>query len=71
MQTFTATTLPKGDWKRYRKTAVTSAKRIEGAFTVVTSEGPLSCEDGYLAVDSRGYPYPIAAEEFEKIYVPA
>lgn len=27
----------------------------------------LRCEDGYLAMDSRGYPYPIATDEFESI----
>lgn len=54
--------------KTYRKTALTRALRIFGPFTVETSEGPLRCEDGYLAVDARGYPYPIATDEFELIY---
>lgn len=56
-------------WKRYRKTSITRATRIDGPFVVQTSEGPLRCEDGFLAVDARGYPYPIAADEFELIYV--
>jgi hypothetical protein len=55
-------------WPLYRKTALTHAIRVAGPFTVETSEGPLTCEDGYLAVDARGYPYPIAAGEFELIY---
>lgn len=56
-------------WDVYRKTALTSAVRLLMPFTVETSEGPLHCEDGYLAKDARGYPYPIAADEFELIYV--
>lgn len=52
----------------YRKVALTRAMRMDGPFLVETSEGPLRCEDGWLAVDARGYPYPIAAGEFELIY---
>lgn len=72
-QVFSAGSLP-GDpktWATFRKKVLTSAVRIQGRFTVATSEGPLTCEDGWLAVDARGYPYPIAADEFEKIYEPA
>ncbi len=58
-----------GEWKKYRKTAVTSAMRINGPFEVQTAEGPLTCDDGYLCLDSRGYPYPVAKDEFELIYV--
>lgn len=58
------------NWGLYRKTALTNATRLDGPFVVETSEGPLRCEDGFLAVDARGYPYPIAAEEFELIYEP-
>lgn len=54
--------------KTYRKKVLTKAIRIEYPFVVETSEGPLSCEDGYLAIDARGYPYPIAKGEFELIY---
>lgn len=57
-------------WPRYRKKVTTAAIKVNGPFTVETSEGPLACEDGYLAVDARGYPYPIATEEFEMIYEP-
>ena len=71
--TFSAQSLPSdpATWPRYRKRVLTHALRIEGPFTVETSEGPLHCEDGYLAVDARGYPYPIAADEFALIYEPA
>lgn len=55
-------------WDEFRKKVTTRAKRITGPFTVMTSEGPLHCADGWVAVDARGYPYPIAADEFELIY---
>jgi hypothetical protein len=62
---------PVEEWSRWRKTSITSAIRIVGPFVVETSEGPLSCADGWLAVDARGYPYPIADDEFRQIYAPA
>lgn len=68
MTTFSVGHLPEGDWRTYRKTAATRAIKIDGPFTVDTSEGPLNCTDGYLAVDARGYPYPIATDEFNLIY---
>ena len=52
----------------FRKVPLTRALRMDGPFVVQTSEGLLHCEDGWLAVDARGYPYPIAADEFELIY---
>lgn len=71
-QVFSTKNLP-GDpatWPAYRKHAATHAIRIDGPFVVETSEGAMRCEDGYLAVDSRGYPYPIATDEFLGIYTP-
>lgn len=59
------------DWQTYRKIPLTRALRISGPFRVRTSESenePFLCQDGYLAIDSRGYPYAIAADEFEQIY---
>lgn len=67
---FNTHNLPVDGWKEYRKKVTTRAVKIDGPFTVQTSEGPLHCEDGYLAVDARGYPYPIATEEFNLIYNP-
>lgn len=52
----------------YRKKVTTEAVRIKGPFSVQTREGVLTCPDGYLAIDSHGWPYPIAADEFEAIY---
>ena len=57
-------------WPTWKKVAVTHAIRIDGPFEVHTSEGLMTCADGYLAVDARGYPYPIATEEFHLIYEP-
>lgn len=55
-------------WLQYRKRVPTRAIKIDGPFTVRTSEGPLHCQDGYLAKDARGYPYPIATAEFALSY---
>jgi hypothetical protein len=60
-------------WMKFRKTSLTRAARIPGPFRVKTTESesePFFCEDGYLAVDARGYPYAIAAVEFNRIYEP-
>lgn len=54
--------------KLYRKKKLTRAVRMHGPFTVETREGSLTCQDGYLAVDNAGYPYPIDHEEFVNIY---
>ena len=56
------------NWTRYRKRHLTQALRMNGPFTVETREGTLTCPDGYLALDSQGWPYPIAADEFDAIY---
>lgn len=58
------------DWPLYRKRGATPALRIEGPFEVETREGLMTCEDGYLAVDNNGDPYPIATDVFESTYVP-
>lgn len=68
MTTFSQDHMPDDGWQTYRKTSVTRAVKVEGPFTVQTSEGSLTCADGYLAVDARGYPYPIATDEFTLIY---
>lgn len=60
-------------WQKYRKQVPTRAIRIDGPFRVATSESPnepFYCEDGWLAIDARGYPYAIADEEFRLIYEP-
>ncbi len=68
MKSFDTENLPAEGWREYRKKVNTRMVRIDGPFVVETSEGPLRCDDGYLAVDARGYPYPIAADEHALIY---
>lgn len=59
---------PPAEWPTFRKHALTHALRMDGPFEVATSEGLMRCQDGWLAVDARGYPYPIADDEFRLIY---
>jgi hypothetical protein len=71
-QKFARGQLPEtGEFRLYRKATLTQAVRIDGPFVVETQEGWLICQDGWLALDSRGWPYPIDATEFERIYAPA
>lgn len=70
IQRFSVDDVPPEDagWQSFRKTSITRMVRIDGPFVVETSEGELRCEDGWLAMDARGYPYPIAADEQSQIY---
>jgi hypothetical protein len=52
----------------YEKRRTTPVARIEGSFKVETMHGWVTCNDGYLALDTEGYPYPIDRKEFKKIY---
>jgi hypothetical protein len=66
---FSKDDLPDGAYRRYRKTFAPRAIRIEGTFHCATSEGNIaSCTDGWLAIDSRGFPYPINSAEFDATY---
>lgn len=67
-QFFTKDILPSGEWKNYRKRVLMRAIRIDGPFSVKTKEGTLSCQDGYLALDSAGWPYTISASDLEQMY---
>jgi hypothetical protein len=60
--------LPGGPYYLYKKKVPIIAHRMDGPFQVLTSEGPLTCQDGWLCMDARGYPYPVAADEFTLIY---
>lgn len=63
--------LPQGDYRAYRKTYRPDVIRMIGTFSCVTGEGNVvTCEDGWLAIDSQGHPYPIGAAEFESTYEP-
>lgn len=69
MSTFRKGELPSTlDFGLYQKKVKTQAAKIDGPFTVETSEGTLTCKDGYLRLDARGYPYPVATDEFTLIY---
>jgi hypothetical protein len=75
MHRFSTGELPEGDWLEFRKKVTTRMVRIDGPFEVqISGQGPESvvrCDDGWLAVDARGYPYPLAADEQPVIYEPA
>lgn len=59
-------------FQQFEKQEKTWAVEVPREVTVVTPEGEVEAEEGdYLAIDSRGYLYPIAKEEFENIYQPA
>jgi len=60
--------LPLGDWKDYRKTTTTRMLRMDGPFAVQTLEGLVDCPDGWLAVDTQGHPYPVAATIHDQSY---
>lgn len=72
MKLFSRDNLPDpAEFEEFSKSGSTKMVRIEGPFTVVTREGTMECEDGWLAIDSRGWPYPIADDEQANIYQPA
>ncbi|MEQ8231752.1 MAG: hypothetical protein RLW61_04595 [Gammaproteobacteria bacterium] len=60
--------VPPSHFGKYRKKVLATAARIAGPFRVVTPQGEVECRDGWLALDESGEPYPIGAEEFEKLY---
>lgn len=54
---------------KFRQRPLTSAVRVVGAFSCVTADGEtVTCEDGYLAIDAEGYPFPIPRAVFERDY---
>ena len=57
-------------WPTWKKKLPTRAVRMNGRFIVKTREGELVCENGWLALDTNGDPYPIADDVFQKTYVP-
>ena len=61
---------PLDDWPEFQKTVPTKALRVDGSFAVRTREGVLSCDDGYLLIDSHGFPQAIGADEFQAVYEP-
>lgn len=57
------------EFKPHRKKAITQIARVEGQFTCMTSNGPVQCDNGYVAIDRDGYPYPISVKAFDEAYV--
>lgn len=69
METFYKQKMPPIEkFSAHKKKVTTMAYRVNGPFEVLTSEGLLHCKDGWLCIDARGYPYPVAADEFALIY---
>lgn len=66
---FSSRSLPAGEWATYRRRILeVSAVRIPHPFTVQTREGTIGCDDGWLALDINGDPYPIADDVFRATY---
>lgn len=55
-------------WQKYIKVTPTKMMRMSGPFACVTKEGRVECEDGFLAIDAEGFPYPIAKSIHDKTY---
>jgi hypothetical protein len=54
--------LPSGPWVEYRKVGTTRMVAITGPVTVETKEGEYPLPDGwqgFVALDTEGYPYPV------------
>lgn len=54
--------------KAFHRTTPVHAVRISGPFKVTTLEGVMHCFDGWLAIDPKGNPYPIADDVFRATY---
>lgn len=69
-QVFTLANVPGNPqkWDKFRKIVPTPMIRINGPFVTETREGPLTCNNGWLAVDQQGFPYPIEANEHARTY---
>lgn len=64
----TKDSLPTSGWQEFIKTEPTLMIRIDGPFEVETRNGELRCQDGYLALDAGGWPYPIDYDVQERTY---
>ncbi len=66
---YTSDCLPENNWGRYRKNGVTRMARIDGPFAARTLDGNIAfCDDGWLAVDRQGHPYPVADAAHTGVY---
>jgi hypothetical protein len=55
-------------FRPYRRKNVVWMMRVDGPFKVKTMHGTVECDDGFVAVDEEGWPYPIAASVHAKSY---
>jgi hypothetical protein len=72
--TYGINSLPDTDWQEFVKATPTRMCRVAGPCTIYTLEGPLDMPtgwEGWLAIDSKGHPYPIDAEVQASTYRPA
>lgn len=63
--------LPAGPTVLHRKKVLTPMIRCDGPFVVVTQEGRYELPagwKGHVAIDQKGYPYPVALEEHAITY---
>jgi hypothetical protein len=66
---FTRETLPNySTFQPYTRKSVTMMSRVEGPFKVQTQHGVVECDDGWVALDEEGWPYPISVSVQEKSY---
>lgn len=64
-------TMPdESEFEMFVKTTPTKMTRIQGPFKVMTLHGLVECEDGWLAVDEQGWPYPVDARVHAQTYRP-
>lgn len=61
---------PAAEFEEFVKTTPTRMVRIQGSFKVMTLHGLVECDDGWLALDEDGWPYPVDARVKEKSYRP-
>lgn len=73
MKTFTKESLPPDtEFSLFRKTGLLKATRINGPFTVTNSQGTVTEQDGWLAIDqTTGEPYAIPHVAHRETYEPA
>ena len=68
MQSFSKSNLPEGDWFISKKKVLTRIIEVQGSFRVVTINGDVHCDDGFVGLDEAGYPYPIERDVFFRSY---
>lgn len=56
------------EFLQFRKLGFTEAARVSGTFEVETTEGKMRCRNGWIAIDAKGNPYPIADEVLRASY---